>query len=157
MRIVRCNDCGRWIGKEEELVVIEGAEACPICYESNGLMDLEYGCSFSLNEINTLWKLFIGVPIYDGDKIGEEFLGFPAGTNTSEVVSYLDEIKEDVLMRKINNKNTERILNHLRRVREIIADAQSKSDDGEVFVDVQSAENILSMLCEIEILANNSI
>ena len=69
MKVVRCNSCGKWIGWENELDVVqtdakdeEGEyidyESCPICGSVNGLMDLDTGCSFDESEVSVLSGLF---------------------------------------------------------------------------------------------------
>ena len=48
MQIVRCNSCGRWIGRDEDLEMHYDAdmEHCPECGCMEALMDVDYGCKF---------------------------------------------------------------------------------------------------------------
>lgn len=95
MQIVRCNACGEWIGKDEELgleYLYYGREYCPNCKETEALMDVDYGCNFDDTELEKLWKLFGEIPINDNDAILEEFLGFPEGTDKMEIWQWFDEI-----------------------------------------------------------------
>lgn len=89
MIVCRCNSCGKWIGSEEEL---EDVQRCPVCGKSEGIMDLEAGCSFDDKEIEILWELFGDISTNDMDEIEEEFLGFPAGTDRFEIWHWFDEM-----------------------------------------------------------------
>lgn len=95
MVIVRCNACGRWIGKEEMLgTTIEGIcniECCPECKCTETLMDVDCGCNFDDVELEKLWGIFGDVAITDDDEILEDFLGFPEGTNRLEILHWFDE------------------------------------------------------------------
>lgn len=58
-------------------------------------------------------------------------------------------------MRKISKKDSERILNYIKKAREII---DSVSDGDEIqFSDVETAESILSGIGEIEFIASNTV
>ena len=43
MQIVRCNFCGRWIGREEDVGLYDGmdTEYCPECRCTEALMDVD--------------------------------------------------------------------------------------------------------------------
>lgn len=93
MQIVRCNDCGRWIGKDSDLGLFydDDMEYCPKCKGTDALMNVDYGCNFDDWQLEKLWKLFGDVAIDDADAILEEFLGFPEGTNRFEIWHWFDE------------------------------------------------------------------
>lgn len=60
-------------------------------------------------------------------------------------------------MKKINKRDATRIENYLRKAREIIEKAQVDSDDGEISMDIDIAENCIGHLDEILISINNTI
>ena len=93
MNIVRCNACGKWLGKEEELGLYyaDDTEYCPDCKDTEALMDVNYECSFDCNELEKLWNLFGEIPVDNNDEIQEEFLGFPEGTDRIEIWQWFDE------------------------------------------------------------------
>lgn len=95
MQIVRCNACGKWIDKEEELGIEKenetGIEYCPLCGNTEALMDVDYGSSFDDAELEKLWELFGEIAVGDNDEIQEEFLDFPEGTDRIEVWQWFDE------------------------------------------------------------------
>lgn len=95
MQIVRCNACGKWIGKEEdvgiETVNDPGIEYCPLCKNTEALMDVDYGSSFGDAELEKLWELFGEIDVDDNDAIQEEFLGFSEGTDRIEIWQWFDE------------------------------------------------------------------
>lgn len=95
MIIVRCNSCGRWIGKEEMLrtttVGVCCFECCPECQCTEALMGVDYGCNFDDTELEKLWLLFGEIPINDNDEILEEFLDFREGTDRMEIWHWFDE------------------------------------------------------------------
>lgn len=96
MQIVRCNVCGKWIGREEEVgfeIQNEpGIEYCPLCHCSESLMDVDNGCNFNDAELEKLWEIFGCVSVNDNDEILEEFLGFPEGTDRIEIWQWFDEL-----------------------------------------------------------------
>lgn len=96
MKVVRCNSCGKWIGWENELDVVqtdakdeEGEyidyESCPICGSGNGLMDLDTGCSFDESEVSVLRGLFEQMELSEEQLTEEKFLDFAPGTHVSVV------------------------------------------------------------------------
>lgn len=93
MQIVRCNKCGVWVGKAEDLGLHYelDKEYCPKCKCTEALMDVDYGCNFDDTELEKLWELFGNVVINNDDEILEEFLGFPAGTGREEIWHWFDE------------------------------------------------------------------
>jgi hypothetical protein len=60
-------------------------------------------------------------------------------------------------LKKINNRDAERILSHLQKARDIIEQAKSKSDDGEILMDSDIAENCIGNINEILIAINNTV
>lgn len=58
-------------------------------------------------------------------------------------------------MKKISKKDSERILNHIKKARAILDSAYN--EDGIQFPDIETAENILSELSGIVFIANNTI
>lgn len=60
-------------------------------------------------------------------------------------------------MKKISKKDALRIQNHLQKAKEIIDRAREVSDDGEVSMDIEIAENCVGYLDEILITINNTI
>lgn len=60
-------------------------------------------------------------------------------------------------MKKINNNDAKRILAHLQKARAIIEKAQTESDDGEISIDIDIAEECIGHLDEILISINNTI
>ncbi len=96
MIVIKCNSCGRWIGKEEMLgTVMEGIcsiECCPECKCTEALMDVDYGCNFDDTELEKLWNLFGEVSVNDDDETEEEFLKFPEGTDRLEIWHWFDEL-----------------------------------------------------------------
>lgn len=52
-------------------------------------------------------------------------------------------------MKKISKKDALRIQNHLQKAKEIIDRAREVSDDGEVSMDIEIAENCVGYLDEI--------
>lgn len=60
-------------------------------------------------------------------------------------------------MKKISKKDALRIQNHLQKSKEIIDRAREVSDDGEVSMDIEIAENCVGYLDEILIAINNTI
>lgn len=60
-------------------------------------------------------------------------------------------------MKKISKKDALRIQNHLQKAKEIIDRAREVSDDGEVSMDIEIAENCVGYLDEILIAINNTI
>lgn len=92
MQIVRCNACG-WIGKDGDLGLYYGddTEYCPRCRDTDRLMNVDSGCSFDSQEIETLWDLLGDIPVDGNDNIEEEFLGFPEGTDKMEIWMWFDE------------------------------------------------------------------
>lgn len=60
-------------------------------------------------------------------------------------------------MKKISKRDAERILNHLQKAKEIINQQREKSNDGEISMDIDIAENCISCLDEILIAVNNTI
>ena len=93
MQIVRCNSCGRWIGREEDVGLYDGidTEYCPECRCTEALMDVDYGCKFDDWELERLWEIFGNIPVDDNDEIQEEFLGFQEGTDRIEIWLWFDE------------------------------------------------------------------
>ena len=93
MRIVRCNFCGRWIGRDEDvgLYYNTDTEYCPECKCTEALMDVDYGCKFTDRELEQLWELFGDIPVDDNENILEEFLGFPEKTDRMEIWHWFDE------------------------------------------------------------------
>lgn len=97
MQIVRCNVCGSWLGPEEDIEIKSSAdageyEACPVCGESDGLMDLDYGSSFDEEEVRKLWMLLEDIPMNpETEQLEEDFLGFPEGTDRETIWHWFDE------------------------------------------------------------------
>lgn len=95
MQIVRCNACGKWIGKEQDLgyekVNEPGIEYCPNCKSVEALMNVDYGCNFDDTELEKLWEMLGEIPVGDNDEIVEEFVGFPEGTDKIEIWQWFDE------------------------------------------------------------------
>lgn len=93
MEIVRCNSCGRWIGRDEDVGshYDMDTEYCPECKCTMGLMDVDYGCYFDDWELEQLWNLFGDIPVDDNENILEGFLGFPEGTDRMEIWHWFDE------------------------------------------------------------------
>ncbi len=93
MQIVRCNSCGEWIGRDEDLGLNYGddTEYCPNCKSTEALMDVDCGCNFDDTELEKLWRIFGDVPVDDSDGVLEEFLGFPEGTDRIEIWQWFDE------------------------------------------------------------------
>ena len=60
-------------------------------------------------------------------------------------------------MKKISNNDARRILAHLKKARLIIENAQTQSDDGEISMDINIAEECIGHLDEILISINNTI
>ena len=60
-------------------------------------------------------------------------------------------------MKKICNKDAQRILSHLQKARMIIEKAQESSDDGEICMDINIAESCIGHLDEILIAINNTV
>lgn len=60
-------------------------------------------------------------------------------------------------MKKIGNTDAKRILEHLKKARAIIENAQTQSDDGEISMDINIAEQCIGHLDEILISINNTI
>lgn len=60
-------------------------------------------------------------------------------------------------MKKISNRDAERILNHLQKAKEIINQQREKSNDDEISMDIDIAENCVSCLDKILIAVNNTI
>ena len=65
--------------------------------------------------------------------------------------------KKGNTMKKIGNNDAMRILAHLQKARAIIEKAQAASDDGEISMDTNIAEECLGHLDEILISINNTI
>lgn len=95
MQIVRCNACGAWIGKEEDLEIEKANEPeieyCPNCKDTEALMDVDFGCVFDDTELEKLWELFGEISVDYNDMIKEEFLGFPEKTDRMEIWQWFDE------------------------------------------------------------------
>lgn len=106
MKIVRCNACGSWIGKDEELGLYyaDDMEYCPSCKCTEALMDVNHGCDFDDMELEKLWQLFGEVSIDDYDLIMEEFLGFPEGTDRFEIWHWFDERYSKGVVNLINRE-----------------------------------------------------
>lgn len=60
-------------------------------------------------------------------------------------------------MKKISKKDALRIQNHLQKAKEIIDQVCEISDDGEISMDIEIAENCVGYLDEILIAINNTI
>lgn len=60
-------------------------------------------------------------------------------------------------MKKITNRDAQRILSYLQKARMIIEKAQEASDDGEISMDIDIAESCIGHLDEILIAVNNTI
>jgi hypothetical protein len=60
-------------------------------------------------------------------------------------------------MKKISKKDALRIQNHLQKAKEIIDQVREISDDGEISMDIEIAENCVGYLDEILIAINNTI
>jgi len=92
VQIVRCNSCGRWIGRDGEVGVYHdnGTEYCPECRCTDALMDVDNGCSFDDWEPEKLWEVFGSVPVNGDGGIQEEFLGFQEGTDRNEIWQWFD-------------------------------------------------------------------
>lgn len=60
-------------------------------------------------------------------------------------------------MKKISKKDALRIQNHLQKAKEIIDQVREMSDDGEISMDIEIAENCVGCLDEIIIAINNTI
>lgn len=60
-------------------------------------------------------------------------------------------------MKKISKKYALRIQNHLQKAKEIIDQVREISDDGEISMDIEIAENCVGYLDEILIAINNTI
>ena len=60
-------------------------------------------------------------------------------------------------MKKISDRDAKRILAHLQKARDIIEKAQELSDDGEISMSVDIAEDCLADLDEILITINNTV
>lgn len=60
-------------------------------------------------------------------------------------------------MKKISKKDALRIQNHLQKAKEIIDQVREISDDGEISMDIEIAENCVGYLDEIFIAINNTI
>mgnify|MGYP001638439336 CR=1 FL=1 len=92
MNLVRCNSCGKWIGCENDVKIVQDHEMCPICGASDSLMDLDSGCNFDDSELHELWNLFGDVPMNpETEAMEKEFLGFPAGTPREEIWHWFDK------------------------------------------------------------------
>ena len=60
-------------------------------------------------------------------------------------------------MKKSSKKDALRIQNHLQKAKEIIDQVREISDDGEISMDIEIAENCVGYLDEILIAINNTI
>lgn len=60
-------------------------------------------------------------------------------------------------MKKITNRDAQRILSYLQKARMIIEKAQEASDDGEVFLDENIAYACIGHVDEILIALNNTV
>ena len=60
-------------------------------------------------------------------------------------------------MRRISNKDADRIISHIIKAAQIIQSAQEKSDDGEICMDIDRAETCAGKVQEILIAINNTI
>ena len=108
MNIVRCNHCN-WIGSENKLItIIYGdnnddtylEEFCPSCQKGDALMDVVYGCNFTVRERGVLADMLGSDGLVGKDKrLTERFLGWPVGTGLNEIISWfhrnLDRIEEE--------------------------------------------------------------
>lgn len=60
-------------------------------------------------------------------------------------------------MKKISNKDAQRILAHLQKARMIIEKAEDASDDGMISMDIDIAEGCIGHLDTILIAINNTV
>ena len=60
-------------------------------------------------------------------------------------------------MKRICNRDANRILAHLQKARAIIEKAQTDSDDGEISMNIDIAEDCVGCLDEILISINNTV
>lgn len=60
-------------------------------------------------------------------------------------------------MKKINKRDAERILSHLRKAKSIINQNRELSDDEEICMDENIAQDCIDMLSEIMIALNNTL
>ena len=80
MKVVRCNSCGKWIGWENELDVVQTDAK-----DEEGEMDLDTGCSFDESEVSVLRGLFEQMELSEEQLTEEKFLDFAPGTHVSVV------------------------------------------------------------------------
>lgn len=106
MQVVRCNNCG-WIGKEEELLIDLDIEHCPRCGDTDMLMDIDKSFGLDSQEVEKLWELFGDVPVNEDDITGEEFIGFPEGTNRIEIWHWFDAVYQSGVAELMNGRNEE--------------------------------------------------
>lgn len=60
-------------------------------------------------------------------------------------------------MKKISKRDAERILSHLEKAKSIINQNREKSDDGEIFMDENIAQECIDRVSEILIAINNTV
>ena len=91
MTIVRCNRC-ETIFPESEILLKKQKKYCPHCKKSGCLMDLTgTETQYSDKQLEKLWLLFGDIPMDPiSEKIEDDFLIFPAGTNREDIWHWFD-------------------------------------------------------------------